>query len=363
MCNADTTGYDPNRYIKREGIEEREPLNQTAFRQAERLFKSKSTCPNPVGNSLLIDFSNLSSLDSSVSQLLEQFTVAPSSKETFCIKKMNEPVIGYRIKGYDGFVHFPSLLSLQEQKEMLVESFTKDMNKPNMSNLDAVYDLPFDSLWEQYDNAAMIELKRKKTVSANLYGETEEKEQGEKMMTAEQGEKMMTAEQVFRKLRWVTIGVQYDWSTKEYMKDDKSPTFPAPLSFRSIEIAKHLLACPNYSPQAGIINYYQSKDTLTGHVDKSEENMSAPLISYSFGSACVFLLGGKTREDPVVAVMLRSGDVCVLSEQARFFFHGVPRIISEENPLLSEGEGGEQWSKVRELMKDARVNINVRQVK
>jgi alkylated DNA repair protein alkB family protein 1 len=34
-----------------------------------------------------------------------------------------------------------------------------------------------------------------------------------------------------------------------------------------------------YRPEAGVVNYYQYKDTLMGHVDRSELNMDAPLVS------------------------------------------------------------------------------------
>lgn len=34
-----------------------------------------------------------------------------------------------------------------------------------------------------------------------------------------------------------------------------------------------------YCPQAGIVNFYQIRDTLTAHVDRSELNMEAPLVS------------------------------------------------------------------------------------
>ena len=64
-----------------------------------------------------------------------------------------------------------------------------------------------------------------------------------------------------------------------------------------------------------------------GHTDHSERNLEAPLVSVSLGQSCVFLLGGRTRETEPTAILLRSGDVVIMSGEARRCYHGVPRIV------------------------------------
>ena len=55
-------------------------------------------------------------------------------------------------------------------------------------------------------------------------------------------------------------------------------------------------------------------------------------MSVSLGQSCVFLLGGKTKETEPTAMLLRSGDVVILSGEARRCYHGVPRIVRVSHP-------------------------------
>lgn len=85
--------------------------------------------------------------------------------------------------------------------------------------------------------------------------------------------------------------------------------------------------------RARIVNFYQPGDSLTGHVDRSEKRMDLPLVSMSFGASfsvlvssltatkgasCIFLLGGATREDSVLPILVRSGDVSIMRFCTRF---------------------------------------------
>lgn len=61
-----------------------------------------------------------------------------------------------------------------------------------------------------------------------------------------------------------------------------------------------------------------------------EEDHGQPIVSISLGCKAVFLLGGPSREDPPVAMMMRSGDVILMAGYARSCFHGtfVLRLVS-----------------------------------
>ena len=93
------------------------------------------------------------------------------------------------------------------------------------------------------------------------------------------------------RLRWVTLGLHYDWTAKEYPPGRASP-FPTdlaalltrrialPLS-RAIAAAEPAAAarCAAFVAEAAIVNYYRPSDTLMAHTDHSEEDTEAPLLS------------------------------------------------------------------------------------
>ncbi|XP_076464144.1 uncharacterized protein LOC143296211 [Babylonia areolata] len=133
-----------------------------------------------------------------------------------------------------------------------------------------------------------------------------------------------------RKLRWTTIGYHHNWDTKEYSEDAHTP-FPSDLWVLSHYVAA-VLGFPGFRAEAGIINYYHHDSCLAAHTDHSELDHKAPLLSFSFGQDAIFLLGGVSKALMPTAVRLHSGDVCVMSGDARLAFHAVPRILPPSIP-------------------------------
>lgn len=64
---------------------------------------------------------------------------------------------------------------------------------------------------------------------------------------------------------------------------------------------------------------------------------SLVLSSCSFGQSAVFLIGGETKSVHPHAILLRSGDIVIMSGPSRTFYHGVPKIItpSASSPVPS----------------------------
>ncbi|GKB08975.1 alpha-ketoglutarate-dependent dioxygenase AlkB, partial [Tanacetum coccineum] len=56
---------------------------------------------------------------------------------------------------------------------------------------------------------------------------------------------------------------------------------------------------------------------LGGHLDDMEADWSKPIVSMSLGCKAIFLLGGKSRNDEPLAMFLRSGDIVLMSGEAR----------------------------------------------
>lgn len=50
-------------------------------------------------------------------------------------------------------------------------------------------------------------------------------------------------------------------------------------------------------------------------------------LSNSFGLDAIFLLGGLTKKTKPTAILLHSGDICVMSGVSRLTYHAVPRIL------------------------------------
>ena len=137
--------------------------------------------------------------------------------------------------------------------------------------------------------------------------------------------------------------------------------FPADLAELSKSILNEIpeLSSDTYKSEAAIINYYPMDSTLSGHVDFSEPNKSAPLISISFGQSAIFLIGGPNKNIEPSAIFLRNGDVLVMSHEARQSYHAVPKILNTEN---IENLQSDQSDFVQKYLENHRINMNVRQV-
>ncbi|KAJ9091867.1 hypothetical protein QFC21_007065 [Naganishia friedmannii] len=183
-------------------------------------------------------------------------------------------------------------------------------------------------------------------------------------------------------LRWANLGWVYNWANKAYDFTSSHPIpFPShlartcqqiirgipwrdiygPVTADTDKCSKFTTIIPDhwqdwrqdYKPDTGIVNFYHYKDTLMGHVDRSD-----------LGNAAIFLCGGETRDIPPVPIILRSGDVIVMSGRSRRFYHGVPRIMEGTLPdyfKLREGDD-EVMQACKRFMRSARININARQV-
>lgn len=100
------------------------------------------------------------------------------------------------------------------------------------------------------------------------------------------------------------------------------------------------------------------------HVDRSEVTASLPLVSISLGHSAVFLIGDDEREstNPPTPIILRSGDVIVMSGPTRRSYHGVPRILERTlPPHLQSQEDDDDWEPFARYLSTARINVNVRQ--
>ncbi|KAI8527943.1 hypothetical protein RHMOL_Rhmol12G0113200 [Rhododendron molle] len=202
--------------------------------------------------------------------------------------------------------------------------------------------------------------------------------------------KSIPASVLLRKLRWSTLGLQFDWSKlpdHQFITVDYSSCFfvtfvpckrnyDVSLPHNKIpdalaQLAKKMAAPAmplgqEFQPEAAIVNYFGLGDTLGGHLDNMEADWSKPIVSMSLGCKAIFLLGGKSRQDLPQPMFLRSGDVVLMAGEARECFHGVPRIFTDEEnsemtPLELQLSHPDDICYL-EYVRKSRININIRQV-
>ena len=113
-----------------------------------------------------------------------------------------------------------------------------------------------------------------------------------------------------KKIRWANVGYQYDWDnrmypeTKTFLPEHLEKLCEKTRIFVDEKLKENI---GEYKPESTIINYYDSKNFMGGHLDDGEKDQKSPIFSYCFGLSCVFLMGGKTKEVKPHALKLDSG--------------------------------------------------------
>ncbi|XP_025827894.1 alpha-ketoglutarate-dependent dioxygenase alkB isoform X3 [Panicum hallii] len=274
---------------------------------------------------------------------------------------------------WTGFYFIPGALSTEEQCYWIRESLKTFPQPPNRTNLTAIYGSISDLFTAAKNQKILVEVENsdveekeqnkgdRKTESKNFkFVEDSEIQKGEECRTTR-------AITLMRKLRWSTLGLQFDWSKRNY--DVSLPHKKIPDALASLAKNMAIPAMPfgeEFKPEAAIVNYYGPSDMLGGHVDDMEADWTKPIVSISLGCKCIFLLGGKTRDEVPTAMFLRSGDIVLMAGEARECFHGVPRIFTESNQqeisALVSQLSGEDDCFILHYVKNSRININIRQV-
>ena len=348
--------------------------NQTEFRIMERRCKRKGP------------------FDSAIYSTLETRKVG--------INLWNRELEAELYDDHQGFFIIRNALPIEMQVE-LVENALQDWAKPpNTSNLDMHFKLNPMGIWNQYN-----ELKRHGSVEPIIEKRNFDSEQvnsskghgltvagGQNVEFCELSKENMSKSteyivdeetklaidkpvdnmldksdspitKVLPRMRWLTLGHQYDWTKKEYHLDRKPP-FPIEFAEITKDIVKAIECITNYShtlwkPEAGIVNFYQPGDSLTAHQDRSELTAEAPLLSISIGLECVFLFGTTNRNDKPVALKLESGDLVVMYGAGRLAFHGVPLVFPN---TLPQNLSSKLDPIMADYMSHTRINLNIRQV-
>ncbi|KAI9370469.1 hypothetical protein BJX61DRAFT_90103 [Aspergillus egyptiacus] len=266
----------------------------------------------------------------------------------------------YTHKSVTGLLMVPSLVPPGVQIELLSRLFHRDLsNSEHKTNLHLHYEITYPIEMDgtvEYLGSVSSKLK------ARALSFFEDNPSRTLLPKDPDVHKPLTIESVLtKKLRWVTLGGQYDWTAKVYPAD-APPPFPADIAdlLRS--------AFPETEPEAAILNLYSPGNTLSPHRDVSEE-CDAGLISISFGCDGLFLIshddGGGCE-----TIRLRAGDAVYMDGASRFAWHAVPKILPGICPawladwpcIPGDEESISRYKAWKGWMSSKRINLNVRQM-
>ncbi|RYC60766.1 hypothetical protein CHU98_g5440 [Xylaria longipes] len=287
-------------------------------------------------------------------KLKESFQLLQGGVETSPELTVDVPIYSHPL--LPGLLILPSLIPPEIQKSLLSKMIHRDLSNPtHQTNLHLHYGLPYR---DEDDEAARSLFSYIPESPARF------------MPKDPQVHKPLSIKQVLeRRLSWVTLGGQYNWSEREY-PNQLPPEFPR-------DIAGFLQTLfPETIAQAAIVNFYTPGDTMMMHRDVSEQTDKG-LVSLSIGCDALFMIApneyGKPAENKdatspkksYLLLRLRSGDAIYMSQESRYAWHGVPKVLKGTCPEFLQdwpAEDGkfEEW---KGWMRNKRINLNVRQIK
>ncbi|KAG5727671.1 GTPase-activating protein gyp7 [Termitomyces sp. T112] len=399
LHDPNSSAYKKARRLYHKATKNRNPdleLDWSPFRSAEKKYKARFPPPDL---SNVLDLAILDpARDDEVRQGIWRGSSAVQHRELSAARKSTK---FYTIPQIPGLVILPSFVSKEQQRELIRWSLC-DQARENETNLDIHYSLPPQGLWNAWLESQRDASKDITVQPKSIQGSpTTQEPPGPRQLVNNTPAtpdnfsaisvtpkpppapsatiKAAQLSELLFKLRWANIGWFYHWGAKQY---DFTKGQGA-IDQRLRNLCKDAVAAvdwkqiyseadgdwtdwttwnESYEPDAGIVNFYQTKDTLMAHVDRSEVCATSPLVSISLGNAAVFLIGGLTRDSKPVPILLRSGDVVIMSgPECRRAYHGVPRILDDTLPSHL-GKWDKDWEPYEAYLRTTRININVRQV-
>ena len=133
-------------------------------------------------------------------------------------------------------------------------------------------------------------------------------------------------------LGWITDARGYRYEPNHPITGEPWPPIPTLLLDLWADVAD-----PAVPPDACLVNLYRRGARMGPHQDRDEADFSLPVLSVSLGDTAIFRLGGCRRSDPSRSLRLSSGDVCLLTGEARLAYHAIDRILAGSSRLVPGG--------------------------
>lgn len=93
-----------------------------------------------------------------------------------------------------------------------------------------------------------------------------------------------------------------------------------------------------YHPNVCLINYYEGGGDLGHHRDDTKgEVFTEAIVTISLGDTALFNIGGIEYADSKRQIEFNSGDVLVMADIGRLYYHSVAKILPRTSDLLTKG--------------------------
>lgn len=132
---------------------------------------------------------------------------------------------------------------------------------------------------------------------------------------------------------WTSGAGGYGYAALDPLRGQPWPAMP--VLFRTLaEAAAAEAGFADFSPDACLINRYRPGAKMGLHQDKDEQDMTQPIVSFSFGLPARFQFGGSSRSGGARQIPLLHGDAFVWGGTARLNFHGVLPVAEGHHPRM-----------------------------
>lgn len=275
----------------------------------------------------------------------------------------------YEHKYFPGLRLYPSLLPPECQFLMLDSVLHRDLANPlHKTNIHQDYEIPY------LPNGATGQPESFFTYPPHS------KHQVFTPINPHSNHKLLNTTQFLHKrLRWLTLGSQYDWTTRSYPAESPTP-FPPDVSSLVTTLFQN-----SFKPESGVVLLYGTKDYMPVHRDVSEECQRG-LASFTLGCDGLFIIskdkkrddGEKPDEDDeeremeMCVLRVRSGGCVWMGGETRWCWHAMPKIMGGTCPKELEdwpvnGQSGternrKEYEKWKGFMRTKRLKISCRQV-
>jgi alkylated DNA repair dioxygenase AlkB len=156
------------------------------------------------------------------------------------------------------------------------------------------------------------------------------------------------------------MGLGLYWNPLNYLYEEQLPASGVPpfaiprwIAQETADVVSVLFpaSARSWQAQAVLVNYYTADSKMSWHVDKEEEDLSAPIVGINFGSSCRFLYEDQHGEEQ--QFILPGNSVYAFGASARMMRHGVSTVY--KNTLSADAVGL--------LGNKERLNLTVRKVR
>lgn len=217
--------------------ERNQPQQPNAFRAAEKKFKLYKSSTLPVDLTEVIDFANIQANTPENQHLI--VPLEPHGENDTPYARM------FSLKGYEGFCFICNPFSFDEQLGWVDRCLREYTEPPNITNLNLHYG-PVSGLVEGLSCKDGVP---QPALAGDPFHKTTANDQPPKSV-------------LLSKLRWATLGYQYNWTDRSYNQKDWN-RFPPDLAVLCERFAAK--AHQELIAEAAIVNFYSLGNTLYTH--------------------------------------------------------------------------------------------------